>query len=374
MGRADVPPQRLPAVSLDASRRAAGRLLPFVALGVLTLTLLAVLSHAGATFGYDLQAYIQAGRRLLDGRPLYDASADVAGPFAIYLYPPPFALVAVPLALLPATVATWVWTGLLLVAFLSGVALFPVRESVRWSVVLLAALCWPLLYAIKLGQVEPLLILAFGAAWRWRDRPSRFGVAAAFGTALKLQPVLLLGWAAATRRWPAAVVGAACLVAVAAVSTVVLGVGLWRDYGDLLVRVSAPVTTPHNFTPGAIAYQAGMSAEAAGLLQLLSTGIAVAVVGWGWLAAEHEASLMATVVATQLLSPLLWDHYAAVLLVPVAFLLERRKWWAALVPLACWLPAPAYPVLFWLCLVAPLIIAVRSGPIPARSLAMGGTP
>jgi hypothetical protein len=57
------------------------------ALGVLT-----VLAVAGDTLGYDFRAYLDAAHRLLDGQPLYDRTVDVAGGFAIYLYPPPFAL------------------------------------------------------------------------------------------------------------------------------------------------------------------------------------------------------------------------------------------------------------------------------------------
>ena len=37
----------------------------------------------------------------------------------------------------------------------------PVRPSVQWLTVLLAGLSWPFLYAVKLGQVGPLLFLLF---------------------------------------------------------------------------------------------------------------------------------------------------------------------------------------------------------------------
>ena len=43
---------------------------------------------------------------------------------------------------------------------------------------------------------------------------------------------------------------------------------------------------------------------------------------------------MVAVVATQLVSPLLWDHYAVVLLLPTAWLLARGAWWALAIPLA----------------------------------------
>ena len=45
-------------------------------------------------------------------------------------------------------------------------------------------------------------------------------------------------------------------------------------------------------------------------------------------------SYLVAVVASQLLSPILWDHYAIVLLLPVAWLIDRGWTWAALIPLA----------------------------------------
>jgi uncharacterized membrane protein YdcZ (DUF606 family) len=62
------------------------------------------------------------------------------------------------------------------------------------------------------------------------------------------------------------------------------------------------------------------------------------------------------VVASQLLSPLLWDHYAMLLLLPVALLLQRRQWWAVAIPLLPWLPGDVvYLVVFGAALVGPVV-------------------
>ena len=42
-------------------------------------------------------------------------------------------------------------------------------------ILLLGALDWPLLYALKLGQVGPLLFLLFAVGWRWLDRAVPLG-------------------------------------------------------------------------------------------------------------------------------------------------------------------------------------------------------
>jgi hypothetical protein len=346
--------------------------LPLVALGMAATGGAAILLIAGDTLGYDYQAYLRAAQRILDGKQLYDPAVDLAGGFAVYLYPPPFALAIVPFALLPEALGTWLWIAVLGVAILAGIAAMPVSRDIRWIVLFLAGMNWPVLYGLKLGQVSALLFLLFAFSWRWIDRPASVGTTAALGGLIKLQPAVVLGWAALTGRGRAAFVGLIVAAAVAVTATLVVGVGAWVDYLALLGRVSAPVTTPHNFTPGAVAFQLGATESVATTIQLVSA-VAVAIaslIAIRW--STHEASLLVLAVGSQLLSPLLWDHYAIVLLLPMAYLLQHGHWWAVGIPLATSLPligltpAAAYPVLFWVSLLAPAIVGRRrtgtSGP------------
>jgi hypothetical protein len=336
--------------------------LPVVAIVLFVLSVGAIVWSAGSTLGYDFHAYEGAARRLLDGDRLYDPAVDVAGGFAIYLYPPPFALAIVPLAIVGGQAAVAIWIALMAGAFLAGVALLPVGRTVRWLVLLLGALDWPVVYSIKLGQVGPILFLLFAIGWRWLDRPGRLGAAIGLGTLVKVQPALLLGWAALTGRWRAIAVAAGVVVAAASVATLVGGMQPWIDYPALLGRVSTPLTTPHNFTPGAIAFQAGVPVDVAGVIQWVVVGVALLAVVAAARLAPPDASYLVAVVASQLLSPLLWDHYAMLLLLPVAWLLERRHWWAVAVPLLTAIPmvgiAPpaVYPIVFGICLLAPLVV------------------
>ncbi len=355
-----------PSVATPAAVRwSAAAFLPPLAIAIFALGCGLIIAAAGSTLGYDYQAYVAAAHRILDGQPLYDPSVSVAGGFAIYLYPPPFALAMIPFALVPESVGLWAWLGLLVTAFLAGVALLPVRRDVRWLIVLLAGLNWPFLFSLKLGQVGPLLFFACAAGWRSLDRPAPLGGSMALGALVKIQPGLLFGWAIVTRRWRAAAIGLGCVAAAAAISFVVLGPGTWTDYVDLLRRVSSPITTPHNFTPGAIAYQLGADEATANLIQLLTIAMALLVSLAAWLWAEAAASFVVTVVASQLISPLLWDHYAMLLLIPTAFLLQRRQWWAVVLPLGGWLAPPVYPILFALGLLGPLV----AGPDPDAATA-----
>jgi alpha-1,2-mannosyltransferase len=258
------------------------------------------------------------------------------------------------------------WLVGILVAFGLGVALLPVSRDVRWLVVLLAGLSWPFAYAVKLGQVGPILFLCFAVGWRWMDRPARLGLAMAIGTVVKLQPAILFVWAGLTRRWAAIGIGLGALVAAAIVASAIGGLDAWSAWLTILRSISAPITTPHNFTPGAIAYQAGLSEGAATAVQGLNTIVVLGLVGWTALRASPAVGYLTAVTASQLLSPVLWDHYALLLLLPTAWLLDRGLWWALAIPLSTaifliWLPPIVYPTAFWVALLAPLAIDARSG-------------
>lgn len=348
------------------------RALPVLAIVVAVVVVGAILASAGPTLGYDTNAYLAAARRLLDGSPVYDTSIDQAGAAGLYYYSPPFTLLAVPFALLPAPLDVVAWLVGLIAAFGVGVAILPVSREVRWLTVLLAGLSWPFAYAIKLGQVGPILFLLFAIGWRWMDRPVRLGVAVALGTIVKLQPAILFVWAGLTRRWTAIGVGLATLIVAAAIATVVCGFDAWAAWLTILRSISAPITTPHNFTPGAVAYQMGIPESLATAIQGVDTLIVVGLVVWTGLRSGPVVGYLTAVTASQLLSPVLWDHYAMLLLLPTAWLLDRRQWWAVAIPLATsivltGLPPVVYPIAFWVALIAPIVVGARSaGPLPAQ--------
>jgi hypothetical protein len=342
----------------DAVERLGRAALPVAAIVAFVGGLAATLAFAGDTLGFDFLAYHQAAVRLVEGAPLYDMSYTTTGGFGLFYYPPTFAPLILPLGYLSAETATWAWIAGLVVAFLVGTAILPVSRPVRWWILLLAGLSFPFVYAVKLGQVGPLLFLAAAVGWRWMDDPIRLGASAAIGTAIKLQPGVVLLWALLTRRFAAIVAGAVVLVVLALLATLMAGLNAWTDFLSLMRAVSDPISTPHNFTPGAIAYQYGVPSEAATLIQLASMAAAIAalVAAVRWTASE--ASYLVAVVVGQLVSPILWDHYAVLLLLPVAYLLAAGRWWALAIPLVtAWplvalTPAIAYPLAFWVTLVA----------------------
>jgi len=360
---------------------------PIGSLLLLAVMLALVLGSAGNTLGYDFEAYVGAARRLINGGQLYDPSVSAAGGFAIYLYPPPFALAVAPLTLLPDAVARGVWVIGMALCLPLGAALLPVRRDVRWLVVVLGALNWPFLYSVKLGQVGPLLFVLFAVAWRWRDRPISLGASTALGALVKVQPALLVAWAGVTGRWRAVGIALGVVAAAAAVATVFTGIGAWSDYVTLLARISSAAATPHNCSPGAVLYQAGLPEVAAEAGQLVSTAAVAVVVLLIWRFGGAEVGLMGTIVASQLVTPLLWDHYAMLLLLPTAWFLETGRKWAAVFPILGWIslfdsggawPASAsVPLVFVAVLAMLLVEALREDRVtralrPNPGLPVGG--
>jgi hypothetical protein len=116
-----------------------------------------------------------------------------------------------------------------------------------------------------------------------------------------------------------------------------------------------------------MAWQLGAPVAVAATLQLVVSLLVVAAVVVAALRASAEASYLVVVVASQLLSPILWDHYALLLLLPTAWLLQRGHRWAAALPLATALPLVwampplVYPLSFAAGLVLPLAIGLRDG-------------
>lgn len=369
------PPASSPATAgnrvTGASRRAAAYLrIAFgvgLALAVLWAAAVIVASAASGTLGYDYRAYHLAAQRFLAGEPMYDPNAGSTGVFGLFFYPPPFAMLLTPMTLLPESVAIGAWSGLMALAGAAAIWLLPVPTRVRWIVLLLAALSWPLVYAIKLGQVGPLVLLLFVVGWRWLDRPWPLGLSAGLGTIIKIQPALLVGWAVLTGRRRAAAIALAAILALAAAATLFTGPQAWFDEASLLSRVSRPVLTPIAVGPGRLAFEAGVGEGIATAIHYVNLALVALVALVATLRATPVASYLAVVVASHFASPVLWDHYALVLLLPVAFLLARGLWWAAAIPLATStigsafaIGSPwAYPLAFWVALLAVTIVGLR---------------
>jgi hypothetical protein len=319
------------------------------------------IATAKETLGCDFQVYRAAADRFLAGLPLYDTSISSTGSCNLFYYPPSFVAVVLPFALLGANLGNWAWIAFLVVCYVIGCAVLPVRWEVKLAVFLAGAVSWPFIFGVRIGQVAPILYLLFAIGWRWLDqRPALTGFAVGLGVLLKLQPIVIVGWLVVRRMWSSlAGVAVSCVVAA---GLAVIGLGAWVEMANVLRNLDNAITAPSNVSLGAIAYQHGLSLEAASLLGVVGILAVLALVVVCALRASTEAGFLVAVIASQVVSPIIWTHYALVLLLPVGWLLQRRQWWAALVPVSqAWvllpfMPIEIYPVGFYLALVAvPLV-------------------
>ena len=134
-----------------------------------------------------------------------------------------------------------------------------------------------------------------------------------------------------TRRYRAAVITIAVLGAAAGIGFLIAP-DLWRGFVSVVRQVSgSALAVSANFAPASIAYFAGASPVAAQAVGAVHTVAVLLVVVVASRRCTSDASLLVTAVASQVVSPVMWDHYAVVLFLPIAWLLARRQWWALLI-------------------------------------------
>ena len=358
------------ATTAPAGVRVFGIVTPLLLLAVAGAYLGFGLLTASYTFGCDFLTYADAAHRFEVGLPIYDLSQVRTGECGIYQYPPPFILLALPFGLLPPLVGTWAWVVLTVAAYVGGIWLMPVRRELKWVVGFVGAIGWPFIYGVRIGQVVPLLFFLFALGWRYLDRPAIVGVASGIGALVKVQPVLLLGWMAARLEWRALATAILTILGISVLAAVI-GLHAWTDFATLLRNLSAATTVPANVAIGATLYQAGVPESAATVIQAINTVVLLGAVLVAARGTTKQAGYLAAVVATQITSPIVWDHYALILLLPVAWLVERRQWWALAVPISqLWVllpvaPLTIYPVAYYALLAGVLIVGWRERRVQA---------
>jgi hypothetical protein len=171
-------------------------------------------------YGYDLWAYVLAGRHLLAGEPLYAAQPEVPfGPYGEYHYAPPVAVPFVLLAPLPFSLATAIFLALnTVLAAAIGVHLIrPLPRDARPWAAAAFVLFLPLILEISLGNLNLLTVGLCLLAWSLRGRPAVAGSILAVAIGLKLLPLTLVLFYLASGRgrvvaWTLAVGGVGLLV------------------------------------------------------------------------------------------------------------------------------------------------------------------
>jgi hypothetical protein len=262
------------------------------------------------------------------------AAEDIAAggsPYPEFAYPPLSALAAVPFTYVSTGVADLAVKALLILGVFAVLAVVGVRD---WRCYPLALL-WPAVNAaVQTGNITIPLMLGAALVWRFRERPAAAGLALGTSVAAKLYSWPLWLWLAASGRRAAAAWSVAAAAAVTLVTWAVVDLGAMLGYPSRLERLNED-TAGDGYTLDTLARDLGVGDTPA---RLAMAAVAVALLAAVVLVARRgadERGFVLAVAATLACSPILWLHYFALLLVPVAIVRPRLDWiW--FVPLAMW--------------------------------------
>jgi alpha-1,2-mannosyltransferase len=293
-----------------------------------------------------------AGYKVSHGLSPYDWTRQQIAGLVSFPYPAPAALLFVPFTLLPRAAADGVFMTLTVVACLATLRVLRVRD---WRLYGLVLLFWPVINGWQTANVTLLLGLGIAVIWRYRDSPAVAG--ALFAVMVSVKPAVwpLALWFLFTRRARTAAVGVALALVLNLIAWLVLGLGQVTVWLHLL-STQVDVLYRDGYGVTALAVHLGTG-------RTVGTGIQVAasllLAGWCVQVARRGRERDAFTIAIGLMlvsSPLVDNHYFALLIVPLA--LARpclSRLWA--VPLALWL-CPATGVSGWQVAVAWLITAI----------------
>jgi alpha-1,2-mannosyltransferase len=301
--------------------------------GVLPLVLIYLVlswTYDSHTFLSDFHGDLySAGRAILAGRDPYRlaflshqaAIAQSGGhpstSFAVPVYPAPDLVAAVPLALLPYKLAGIVFTLFGAAALGLGLWLLGVRD---WRCYGAALLSWPVLHTLRLGQVNEFLILAAAIAWRWRPRALVTGAAVSAAVIAKLFLWPLGLFLLMTSRWRALATAAGLGIASLLLAWAIIAFAGLTTYPQMLSDLSSVEGTA-GVSLVSLAAATGVGHSVGVAVSLLIT-LAMIAVAWTLLrfdGGERNAYGL-LVIAGLTSSSLVWPHYMALLLVPIALL------------------------------------------------------
>lgn len=312
-----------------------------VGLGLLPAALLvgvlAAAARSGDAYGVEFRSnlYDPAGR-ILSGRSPYEP-ARLAATFARHgfvaqaVYPALAHVAAVPLRLLPVQAAFALYMALAVGAIVCALRLLGVCD---WRCYGAAFLTVPVLQGLKLGGLTPFLVLGAAAAWRYRDRRWAGAVAAALLVAVKLFLWPLLIWLLVAGRRGAAARAALVAAGASLAGWAVIGFEGLTDYPHLLSALAAGEQTRGYSTVSVVA-AAGLSQS---LGRLVAATAGVTLLGCAWRARDDERlGFTLALLASLVLTPIVWQQYFALLLVPVALARPSFSGRWLVVPFLFWL-------------------------------------
>ncbi len=231
------------------------------------------------------------------------------------MYPRAATVVTLPLALLPHRAGAVLWLLVLSASVLGGIWLCGVRDPRCY----LAAGCSPPVIAgLLYANWSLLLVLAVALVWRWRDRPSRVAPLLGLAIAAKLFLLPVALWLAFTRRTSAFVLSLAFTVLWSVLGWTAVG---FEGLGDFVEITRRNVEAFDQDGVSVAAVAAGLGVSGSQYVALVAGAFALAVAA---IRRDRDVEVFTwALVAALLASPIVWMHYFALLLVPVALATPR---------------------------------------------------
>jgi alpha-1,2-mannosyltransferase len=281
-----------------------------------------------------------------------------------FIPPPMFAVLAIPFALLPWTLAVVLWNLVCVSCFAGSLYLVGVRD---WRLFVLASCSFPFVSSLGFGQTEGPLALGIAAAWRWRTSPSgAIAVGAVVAAKLLVWPLII--WLLLTRGLRATGLALASAAALLGAGWACIGFKGLLAYPSLLVAdAHAFEERTHSITSGLM--RLGASIAPAQMLAVLIACLVVIATLRG--SGSSERSLFLTAIAFSLLSsPLLEMHYITLLLIPLAIVRPRLDLLWLFAINVFWLSPLEPPRTVWqiaLVLLSVTVVVMRAHPGAAPS-------
>ena len=319
-----------------------------------------VYGHGG---GGDFAIFRRAGSAVLHGHsPYVQPTLKLLAANDHFVYATPVALPFIPFAAMPEETAAVGFLVLSVAAVLASVWLLDVRD---WRCYGAALLGVSVFGALGVGSIGPFLLLLCALGWRFRDRTVA-GMPLALAAAAKLFLWPLLVWLLVTRRFRAFGAALATLAATLALWAAIDPTGM-RRYPET-VRLLNDVQRWKSYSVQSLFISLHMPASTS---ELVAGATALAAVAALVLLRRRgdEVTFAAAVVAALIATPILWNHYLVLLLVPIALARPRlAPLW--LLPVVLWAtPHPESLGVVWrIVLVLAVIVVVGVQTVRRRSL------
>lgn len=298
-------------------------------------------------WAFDFRQFWQGARDVVNGVSPYPerATLDRVGAgldlshwqtLLRFPYPAPAAVVLVPFALVGFHTAAAIWGALLIASYFATLWVLGVRD---WRVLAVVVTSQPVVSSVRGGTFTPILVLLVALAWRWRDRPWISGGSIALAISFKIFLWPMVVWLAATRRFAAAAVAVVLAVALTLGAWAAIGFRGFTEYPEL-ARKLADIFGPGGLSLVALGGHLGLSGAAAGALSwAVGLSLLACVVMLARRGEDERMTFSVALVAALALTPIVWLHYFALLVVPLALVWPRLSWaWLLMWPM--WLLQP----------------------------------